>query len=598
LSRLGRLIRSDYGRWSAVFLLFSVAAVVQTWPLVIHAADSIVIWENFPWDSWQFLWNLWWVKQALVEIHTNPFHTDLLYFPQGTDLYLHTLAVVIGVLSIPLQLATDNLILSWNVLALAFFVLSGLGMYALSYRITGNHWAALLSGYIFAFAPFTLMHFAGHWNISTTWPIPLFVLFLLRLHDSGRLREALAAGACWAILTYNNLEYGAWAGLFLAYWSFVYLRQGQRGRLVALWRGVAVAAGAWLAMTAPLLIPASLAVHSGDYTLPGGDEYYSADLASFVTPSPLWGPGTAATSPAPNHVSTGGIENTVYLGIIPLLLASLALFSVRRTPHRVLFWTAVFLFFAILALGPYLYIGDTKTFSFFGASFSVPLPYQIYDELPLVSVGRVPSRMIVFGLVGLAVLAGTGLEVLMSWLREKYKKVVPLAALVVLSIVVLEYWNPPVYLYEPPTPAILEAIGDEQGDFAVLNVPWGRGNGGTWSGDFAGSWLADYHQSIHGKATIGGFISRSKQRDVDWVWERPGLRFLACAHCTEFFTEDDMNPDLVRQIFRQYRIKYVVQKPGGYLGFEEHSSYLTDVLGLRPIFTDPTLIVYRNQEIE
>jgi hypothetical protein len=59
-----------------------------------------------------------------------------------------------------------------------------------------------------------------------------------------------------------------------------------------------------------------------------------------------------------------------------------------------------------------------------------------------------------------------------------------------------------------------------------------------------------------------------------------------------------MNPDLVRQIFRQYRIKYVVQKPGGYLGFEEHSSYLTDVLGLRPIFTDPTLIVYRNQEIE
>jgi hypothetical protein len=446
------------------------------------------------------------------------------------------------------------------------------------------------------------MHFAGHWNISTTWPIPLFVLFLLRLHESGRLREAVAAGGCWAILTYNNLEYGAWAGLFvglfLAYWSLVYLRQARRHDLVVLWRGVAATAGVWLAVSAPLLIAASLSVHSGDYSLSGGDEYYSADLASFVTPSPLWGPGTYATAPAPNHVSTGGIENTVYLGIAPLLLAGLALLSVRRTPHRVLFWTVVFLFFAMLALGPYLYIGDTKTFSLFGTSFSVPLPYQIYDELPLVGTGRVPSRMIVFGLVGLAVLAGIGLDILMSWLRGSYKKFVPLAALIVLSVVVLEYWNPPVHLHEPPKPAVLEAIGDEEGDFAVLNVPWGRGNGITWAGDFSGAWLADYQQSIHGKATIGGLLSRSKQRDVDWVWEQPGLRFLACSHCTEFLSGDDMNPDLVRELFRRYRIKYVVQEHGGYLGFEEHAAYLTDVVGLSRVFSDSSLIVYRNHEID
>ena len=173
----------------------------------------------------------------------------------------------------------------------------------------------------------------------------------------------------------------------------------------------------------------------------------------------------------------------------------------------------------------------------------------------------------------------------------------PLAAFLVLGLVVLEYWNPPVHLYKPTAPAILETIRDEPGDFAVLDVPWGRGNGGTWSGDFAGAWLADYNQTIHGKATLGGYLSRSKKNDIDWVWEQPGLRFLACAQCPEFITEEDMNPQIVRDLFRQYRIKYVLLRTGNY-GFAKHSEYLTEVVGLTPIYSDSSLIVYRNQEIE
>src|SRR3990170_4124689 len=175
------LLRGDVGRWAGLTLFFAGAAVVQTWPLTPNVTDSVVTQAGWELDGWQFLWNLWLVKHALVDLHTNPFHTDFLYFPQGSDLYLHTLAAMQGVLSIPLQLATDNLFLSWNVLALLFFVLSGLGMYALSYRVTGNHAAALFGGYVFAFAPYILMKFqASHWLISTTWPIPLFALSLVR----------------------------------------------------------------------------------------------------------------------------------------------------------------------------------------------------------------------------------------------------------------------------------------------------------------------------------------------------------------------------------------------------------------------------------
>src|SRR3990170_8582859 len=132
------LLRGDVGRWAGLTLFFAGAAVVQTWPLPPHAADSVVTQAGWELDGWQFLWNLWWVKHALVDLHTHPFHTDFLYYPQGSDLYLHSLASTQGVLSIPLQVITGNLLLSWNLLSLLFFVLSGLGMYALSYRVARN----------------------------------------------------------------------------------------------------------------------------------------------------------------------------------------------------------------------------------------------------------------------------------------------------------------------------------------------------------------------------------------------------------------------------------------------------------------------------
>jgi hypothetical protein len=297
-ARLGEGI----GRWAGVFLLFSLAAVVQTWPLVLHAAGRLMDFPPQPGDIGYHLWNLWWVKHALVDVQTNPFHTNVLFYPQGENLLPGGLHLVNGVLSIPLQLTTGNLVLSWNVLALLFLVFSALGMYALSYQVNRNHPAALVSGFIFAFTPFTLIRLqGGEWNIFTTWPIPLFGLFLVRFQQTGRLREAVAAAICWALLTYNWLEYATDAalflGLFLAFWSLVYLRKRDWLRLSALWRGFAVTVAVWFAVSSPLLIPALSRLYSGDIVLsvPGGAEFYSADLLTFVTsPSeasktpPIW----------------------------------------------------------------------------------------------------------------------------------------------------------------------------------------------------------------------------------------------------------------------------------------------------------------------
>jgi len=610
-SRLKSAASSGLARWVALTVFFSVAAIVQTWPLLLHITDRIEDSHSFPFDTYAFIWSLWWVKYAIVDLVTNPFHTDLLFFPQGTDLYLHTLPVVNGLLSIPLQVTTGNLYFSWNVLALLFFVLSGLAMYALALRVTGSSLAALIAGYIFAFTPYILMQFNSRWHISTTWPIPLFALFIIRFGETSSWRNAALAGVLWTILTYNNLEFAMDAGLFLAifavYWAFIHLLERHRDRLIGLGRGLAVVAVVWVVLSSPLLLPALLSVNSGDYPMPADDEYYSADLLAFVTPSPLWGPGTEGYGGF--HLfpvqEIGSLDGTLFLGFVPLLLAALGVLTFKDRGRQFVFWLLVFLLFWILTLGPYLYIDGDKNLSFLGIS-SIPLPYKIYDHLPVVGERRVPTRLIVFGILGLSVLAGMGSAVLLSWCKRYSAQLAPLAAVVVMSLVALEYWNPPVHLSELDPPPVFEQIRDEPGDFTVLHAPWGRMTGGGAHGSFLGGTIASYYQSIHHRPTFGGFVSRAKQSDLLWVNQEPVLRYLACPSCAGLPSEDEMRPDFVQAVFSQYRLKYVVvhrNTPHGFHIYETEETlnaveaYLRDVAGMRSIYEDPDLTVYQNTHL-
>src|SRR3972149_3677387 len=95
---MNSVVGDSRGRWAGIFLLFLLAAVVQTWPLVLHTTNRAMDVPAQPGDTAYHLWNLWWVKHALLNLQ-NPFHTDVLFFPQGADLYLGGLVLVNGLLS-------------------------------------------------------------------------------------------------------------------------------------------------------------------------------------------------------------------------------------------------------------------------------------------------------------------------------------------------------------------------------------------------------------------------------------------------------------------------------------------------------------------
>src|SRR5437667_2582749 len=84
-----------------VLLGYLALALVVTYPAILHFTTAVP--GDLVADRDQNLWNLWWLKEALGR-GTNPFHTDLLYFPYGADLYYHTLAVPLGLIGLVPQL--------------------------------------------------------------------------------------------------------------------------------------------------------------------------------------------------------------------------------------------------------------------------------------------------------------------------------------------------------------------------------------------------------------------------------------------------------------------------------------------------------------
>ena len=147
---------------------YFLLALLVTYPVVVQFASGVP--GDLVADRNQNLWNLWWVKESLFAFD-NPFHTDMLYYPYGADLYYHTLALPLGLIGLIPQLLS-GLPAAYNTVLLVGFTLSGYGMFRIldfgfrildlpdsnpKSEIQNPKWiGAFLGGVVFAFTPYTL----------------------------------------------------------------------------------------------------------------------------------------------------------------------------------------------------------------------------------------------------------------------------------------------------------------------------------------------------------------------------------------------------------------------------------------------------------
>lgn len=515
--------RSSVAACAAYLLL----ALALTYPLLLRLGTHI---PGGNVDEGAFLWNVWWMKHALLDLHSNPLNTQMIFYPLGVNLTLYTLTPLQGVLALPLTLAAGPIVAS-NVLFILSFALSGLGAYLLALEVMlsgappagarSRRLAAFVAGVLFAFASGRFLYAAlGQYNFVHVEWLPLTVLFLLRtVREPGR-RAPVLAGIFAACAGLTEMTFVVFLAVFVAVWLLYALAQRRtlRPDRAALAR-LGLALAIFLAGFGPLgLAVVRETLQAGDYMVRGwgGADRFLLDALGPFVPSPLHpllGEWARTTARSFSDINFG------FVGYAALALAALGVVrgGVGRGALSARFWLLVTLSFFVLALGPLLHINGQSQLDLDGLPVNLPLPYIVFHYLPILKGARVPGRFATMATLALSALVALGV---LTLLRRTQRR--GLVAALLVAAIVAGNVSAPLPLVGARAPDAYRIIAAEPGDFAVLQIPLGWRDGfGTVGRERT---MLQAYQSVHGKRIIGGNTSRSPDYMLSYFAGMPVLR--------------------------------------------------------------------------
>ena len=323
-----------------VFLAYQAIAALMTWPLVLGIGRDV------PGDLGDSLLNMWilgWgaehVPRLLTgQISLQQFWNANIFHPEPLALAFseHLFGQVIQVL--PVYHATHNVILSYNLVFLTSFSLSGLGMFLLVKDLLpeeGNRGtravaAAFVAGLIYAFLPYRVAQIAHIQSLGSQW-MPLALYGLRRFVVSGRTRPLVGGSAA---LLMQNWSCGYYMVFFAPFVPlFVIHQMWAAGRLTEwkVWAKLTGAAAAVTAGTWPFLALYLEAERVHGFERPLAEvTRFSADVYSYFSASAalrVWGRIMQAF-PKP--------EGELFFGLVPMILAVIGLAALPglRTANR------------------------------------------------------------------------------------------------------------------------------------------------------------------------------------------------------------------------------------------------------------------------
>jgi hypothetical protein len=428
-------------RQLAILGCYLAGGVAVTWPradyLVAHKLPATR-------DAAAFVWGFWWLAHQ-VEHLGNPWSTSYLAAPVGTQLGLHTLMPLEGLVMLPVTIVFGPSA-SYNLLSAA---IPGLLCYA-AYR-AARLWLATPAGAIAAGGFFGLSGMLAwrswyHLNLATGavfLPLALAAAVRLRRDPAGRRCVILGLTLAASLLTDAESAVLAAIGVLvvLAPW-LVRQPAWAKARAAGLAAGVAVAAAApqlaavaWQAAANGASVSARLLSES--YTR------YGVPLAGLFAPSPrvasfgltslgavYYRDGVIYQTVGHRHLPVG--EGVPMFGVVLTTLAVLGLLlSWRRRSAWLL--ALAWLGAAALALGPVLWVGGhaytPAARMLHGARVSSVLPYTWFVQLPGLSGFREAGRLAELGLLPAALLAGAAVD----WLRQHTAPALAAPALVLVA---------------------------------------------------------------------------------------------------------------------------------------------------------------------
>jgi len=455
---------------------------VVTYPLMLQFSTHFFTDKK---DGLVMIWNIWWTRTAVTELHQSPWHTSYLYYPYGVSLLAHTLCPFNGLLA-TLLLPFLTLKQAYNSIVVFTFVMGGVTTFWLSFYLIRSYWPSIVAGFIFGFSNFHFAHTPGHLNLASLEWIPLFALCWYALIRNPGVPLALASAASlFAVMLcdYAYFSYCVLIAVTILFWRTMRQRTPMfllTKRYIA---NLSVFVAATLASSGVIVFKLLRMISSSPLYGVHDPSKHSTDLLSpFIYGACLR--FSQLTEGFWTTLQGNSSETSVYVGASVWILITYAWFRRRRIEVESLrLWYALLILFLLTSLGPTLYV--------WGKCTPVELmPYRVLEGvLPWLAISGMPSRMMVIVMLCAALIGAVALDYLF---RGSGKSRLGAAVLIVLLAV--EY-----------LPQRLPSFRGEAPDWVIALRDFPAGAVIDARGDPYG---AMYYQTIHGKPIWGGFVAR------------------------------------------------------------------------------------------
>ncbi len=456
-------------------------------------------------DNPQFLWDLWWMKHAVLELAVNPTFTTAIYHPMGGVLFLHSPFNELGSMTLQLLMGLTR---TYSLLWFLSFPTSAFTSYLLIFHLTRKRSVAFASGLIFAFSARQYAQATVHLNLLTIQWLPLYALALFLLLKQVTLKRAVLLSITLILaLTSEYIYYLFYfivplTGFFILYYG---LTKHPTLRLRKFWVTFSGALLLAFITVLPLYLPLISSRNEG-FVSKIGLIKFSADLLAYFIPAqnhPL-APDFLVTPY--QRISGNPAEQTVFMGYIVLILLIIGIWTQRN--HITKFWFCLGLLALIFSLGPVLNIYGAIKFEIEDIQTHIMLPYSLLLAFPLLDTLRAPARLSVTLQLAAAVVAAYG----MLTLTARWPKLWARGGLLVLCFFIL---GESLYQFPYPMtdasltpPPIYQQIAQEENNLAVLEIPPRRRNENALIPvkDIAGSdvYYFMYYGTIHKHPLVGG----------------------------------------------------------------------------------------------
>jgi hypothetical protein len=474
----------------AVLLGYIGVGVAVTWPHATYLAGRL----PYTRDAGTYVWNFWWMARS-VEHLSNPWSTTYLAAPVGTQLGLHALMPLAGVVMTPVTVLFGPSA-SYTLLCIALPGLASYAMYRVARLFLPSQIAAIAAGGFFGFSLIVDFWTWNHVNLAAgALFLPLALEAAVRLRRRPGPLQAVVMGLVLGASVLVDQDLALMAamvtGAALLPWLFgrpvppdpadrsiaaKVLSAPRWKRLMPL----ALAALVTAIVASPQLLAIKHQIEVGGPAIAPDPKGYrnGATFPNVIEPSPRVADLGLHILHSPDFTTYGAV-------LTILAIAGLALCWRQRTARVLaLAWLGA----TALAVGSALHvrIGGHHTYVpvaqvWHGAQLSSLLPYTWIVRTPGLANFREPARLAVVGLVPAALLAGFAV----NWLRQHAKPVM----IAVLAAGILEAGlSTPPDLGTMPTalPALDRPIAADRSKSIVVDVPFGiRGGVGLIGAPFA-----------------------------------------------------------------------------------------------------------------